>query len=152
MAPVKQSLVADCSVVVKWKLQQESQAQEAKELLLDWQAQAVQVHAPSLLSAEIMSALLRALRQRRVTEPDAIDAIRDLLAFPFVIWQMESSLVLKAFDIAKRFNQRSYDCIYAALAEQESVDLWTGDQRLFNALHQHFPLVRWIGDYKRKRP
>src|SRR5438128_12004217 len=138
MAPVKQRLVADCSVIVKWKLQQEPQSQEAKEVLLDWQHQAVQLDAPSLLSAEIMSALLRAFRQRRVTEPDAIDAIRDLLSFPFVLWEMKSSLVLRAFEIAKRFNQRSYDCIYTALAEQESVDFWTGDQRLFNALHQHF--------------
>jgi len=152
MAPVKQSLVADCSVIVKWKLQQEPQAQEAKEVLLDWQAQAVQLHAPSLLSAEIMSALLRAFRQRRVTEPDAIDAVRDLLSFPFVLWEMKSSLVLSAFEIAKRFNQRSYDCIYTALAEQESVDFWTGDQRLFNALHQHFSFVHWIGDYLKKRP
>ena len=35
------------------------------------------------------------------------------------------------------------------LAERKRIELWTGDQRLYNALHQAFPFIRWLGDYQR---
>ena len=62
-APGADSIVVDCSVVVKWELTAEPQAVEAMELLLDWQHKAVVVHAPGFLFLETSSALLRAQRQ-----------------------------------------------------------------------------------------
>jgi hypothetical protein len=35
-----------------------------------------------------------------------------------------------------------------ALAERDGVELWTGDERLYNALHAQYPSVRWIADYQ----
>jgi predicted nucleic acid-binding protein len=37
------------------------------------------------------------------------------------------------------------------LEEGVDVELWTGDERLVNALIAHFPFVRFIGDYKPRR-
>jgi hypothetical protein len=35
-----------------------------------------------------------------------------------------------------------------ALAERDGLELWTGDERLYNALHAQYPSVRWITDYQ----
>jgi predicted nucleic acid-binding protein len=145
-------LALDCSVAVKWRLAAEPQAAEAGELLLDWQQGAIEVAAPSHLTSEVTSTFLRAYRRGRVTEAEAIDSIRYLLALPFVLHETTAALNVKAFEIATRHNQHAFDCIYVALAEREGIELWTGDQRLYNALHAHCTFVRWIADYRRKRP
>ncbi len=143
-------LTVDCSVVVKWKITAEDDAAKADALLLDWQQQAVELCAPNLLQSEVMSAFLRAHRRGRVDEREAREAIRDLLALPFVLFDV-APVVNRAFDIAQQYNQRSYDCIYVALAEGEDMELWTGDRRLYNALHDHLAFIQWIGDYQRKQ-
>jgi predicted nucleic acid-binding protein len=149
MAQALARLVVDCSLVVKWKITTEDYAAEAEEILLDWQRQSIEACAPNLLQAEVMSAFLRAHRRGRVSRTEAEGAIRDLMALPFVMFDVASILV-RAFEIAQHHNQRSYDCIYIALAEREGVELWTGDQRLYNALNRYFAFVRWIGDYQRR--
>lgn len=150
MAQNIERLTVDCSVVVKWKITTEDDASEAEALLIDWQHQAVEICAPNLLPAEVMSAFLRAHRRGRISEGEAREAIRDLLALPFILFEI-SPIVDRAFDIAQQYNQRSYDCLYVALAERERMELWTGDRRLYNALHAHLTFVQWIADYRRIR-
>ena len=38
-----------------------------------------------------------------------------------------------------------YDCLYAALADLKNCELWTADERFFNAVKDDFPLVRLLG-------
>jgi predicted nucleic acid-binding protein len=118
MAQTIERLVVDCSIVVKWKITAEDYAAEAEECLLDWQKQAVEICAPNLLQSEVMSAFLRAHRRGRVTDAVARAAIQDLLALPFLLFEV-APLVMAAFEIAQQHNQRSYDCIYVALAVRE---------------------------------
>jgi predicted nucleic acid-binding protein len=150
VAQILERLTIDCSVVVKWKIIAEDHADAAEELLLDWQQQAVELCAPTLLQAEILSAFLRAHRRGRVSAEEAKEAIRDLLALPFQLLDM-TSVATRAFESAQQHNQRSYDCLYVALAEREGIELWTGDQRLYSALQMHCGFVRWIADYRHKR-
>jgi predicted nucleic acid-binding protein len=152
MAAVTQRLLLDTSVVIKWKLAGEAHAAEARELLQNWRQNAVEVVAPDLLRTELTSALLRAHRRGRISQTEAKDYLRDLLPLPFVIHAVSLTLASRAFDIACAHSQGAHDCIYVALAEQESIDFWTGDQRLYNALQSHFPFVAWIGNYTRRRP
>src|SRR5262249_42648554 len=80
-------------------------------------------------------AFLRASRRGRLTTDEAREAIRDLLALPFVLCDV-TTLAARAFSIAHQHQQRAYDCLYVALAEPGGVELWTGDERLYNALHK----------------
>jgi predicted nucleic acid-binding protein len=80
-------LLVDCSVVVKWKIPTEDHAAVAEELFQDWEQGAVEVYAPFLLHAEVMSAFLRAHRRNRVRADEAREAIRDLLALPFALFE-----------------------------------------------------------------
>jgi len=140
-------VVVDCSVVVKWKILTEDHAAAAEALLGDWEQQVVDVLVPNHFPSEVISAFLRASRRGRLTTDEAREAIRDLLALPFVLCDV-TALADRAFTIAHQRQQRAYDCLYVALAEREGSELWTGDERLYNALHTQYPFVRWIADYQ----
>jgi predicted nucleic acid-binding protein len=152
MTGIKQRLAVDCSVVMKWKLAGEPDAKEAEELLLDWGHQAVELVAPNLLVPEVTSAFLRAYRRGRLTQAEATDAFRDLLTLPFIFQEPTPPVVLNAFEIARRFNQGAFDSIYVAHADQQGLELWTGDHRLYNSLNRHYSFIRLITNYNRKRP
>ena len=147
MADALTRVVVDCSVVVKWKIPTEGHAAAAEALLGDWEQQVVDVLVPNHFRSEVISAFLRASRRGRLTTDEAREAIRELLALPFVLCDV-TALADRAFTIAHQHQQRAYDCLYVALAERDGVELWTGDERLYNALHAQHPLVRWIADYQ----
>jgi len=147
MADALARVVVDCSVVVKWKIPMEDYAAAAEALLGDWEQQAVDVLVPNHFPSEVVSAFLRAARRGRLTTDEAREAIRDLLALPFVLCDV-TALADRAFTIAHQHQQRAYDCLYVALAERDGSELWTGDERLYNALHTQHPFVRWIADYQ----
>ena len=147
MADALARVVVDCSVVVKWHIPTEDHAAAAEALLGDWEQQVVDVWVPNHFPSEVISAFLRASRRGRLTTDEAREAIRDLLALPFVLCDV-TVVADRAFTIAHQHQQRAYDCLYVALAEREGSELWTGDERLYNALHTQHPLVRWIADYQ----
>jgi predicted nucleic acid-binding protein len=147
MADTLARVVVDCSVVVKWKILTEDHAAAAEALLGDWEQQGVDVLVPNHFPSEVLSAFLRAARRGRLTMDEAREAVRDLLALPFVLCEV-TALADRAFTIAHQRQQRAYDCLYVALAEREGSELWTGDERLYNALHAQYPFVRWIADYQ----
>ena len=49
-------------------------------------------------------------------------------------------------ELAHRFGiPAAYDAHYLALAEVEKCELWTADERLWNAVRSEVDWVRWIG-------
>ena len=50
-------------------------------------------------------------------------------------------LLPRALEIAKRFQQTVYDCLYVALAEREGCELATADDRLVKAVQPALPFV-----------
>jgi predicted nucleic acid-binding protein len=145
-------LLVDCSVVVKWKITSEPYATQARELMLDGQNQSVEICAPDQLYAEVLNAFLGVYRKKRLNLDETREALREILAFPFTLYKTTRRIITRAFEIAAQNNQHAYDCIYVALAERKGIEFWTGDERLYNALHSAFPLIRRIADYKRKGP
>lgn len=143
-------IVIDCSILIKWELQDEDDTEAALELLQDWRAGVIEFHAPDLLPSEIGSAFLGALRRGRVTAAQARASVRGLLSIAYCLWPSEL-LVERAFEIADQYNQRIYDCFYVALAEQVETEFWTVDTRIANALSFHFPFVRRIAGYLPRR-
>ncbi len=155
MMPEVPCLLADCSVVLKWKLIAEPHANHARELLRDWEQDAIEVCVPDQLLTEIASAVLSATRKHppRLTPAEATQTLQELLDMPFTIFKSTGKKILaRALEIAHRHNQRVYDCVYVALAERKHVELWTGDVRLYNAFHTVFPFIRKIADYTCRRP
>lgn len=116
------TVVVDASVAVKWVADEEGSAQ-ARELYLDEEC-----IAPSLIFAEIGSAMCKKQRLKLVTERQALAAIE---AMPERLQTFElPELTHRAVELAIRLNHPIYDCFYLALAERERLTLVSADDKL----------------------
>jgi predicted nucleic acid-binding protein len=120
--------VVDASVGVKWFLP-EPGAIEAARL----QDPANELHVPAFFDLEIANIFWRAVRQGRLTRPEADVRLAQLagLSLPR---HPEGPLVTAAFDIAHATARTVYDSLYVALAAHVGAVMVTADDRLVNAL------------------
>lgn len=80
--------------------------------------------------------------------PVCVDAIQAALSMK-VTFLNPPNLSQQAFELAARFNRPAvYDSYYLALADQLQCLFWTADERLYNAIHEDYPLIRWLGHYQ----
>jgi predicted nucleic acid-binding protein len=85
------------------------------------------LHAPHLLSVEVINVLRRFVAARDVLPAVAEAALRDLADLPIRRWSHEPLLN----DVwARRANLTAYDAVYVALAERLQAPLLTTDARL----------------------
>jgi predicted nucleic acid-binding protein len=121
------TLVVDASVAVKWVL--DEPATERAVALRDSDGDFI---APSLVHAEIGSALWRAALRGDITAPDAARALNAAVAhYSRIILLAE--LANNALELAIELRHPIYDCFYLALAQRERCALVTADSRLMAA-------------------
>ena len=145
-------LLLDSSVMVMWHIPAEPSFLQAREVLLDGKAAAVSFACSDQMPVEITSAFLKAVRRGRISRESARQALNEILGVPFTLYRATERILHRAFDIAEGPNQKLYDCVPVAMAERHKAELWTGDERLYNALGRTFPFVRWLAHYQPKRP
>lgn len=120
------TLVVDASVATLWVLEQ-----DGTPLALVVRNEGSLI-APSLIAAEIGSALWKAVRRGNVKRADAQMALDTaLLSFEALI-PLED-LRARALEFATDLDHPIYDCFYLALAERERCALVTADARLLAA-------------------
>lgn len=120
------TLVVDASVAAKWVLDE-----EGTERALALRSEDGLI-TPSLLVAEIGSAIWKAARRDLIAPANAIAAIRDVL-LPFEAIVPDEELRVQALTLALELKHPIYDCFYLALAERERCALITADTRLVEA-------------------
>jgi predicted nucleic acid-binding protein len=131
--------VIDASVAVKCVLP-EKDSPRAVRLLNAYRKAIHELIAPDIFPIEIAHALTRAERRKIIQPPQgakrfaALMRIRPLLR-PYL------PLLPRAFAISSAMSVGVYDCVYVALAEQESCEMVTADTRLVNALQKAFPFI-----------
>jgi predicted nucleic acid-binding protein len=86
------------------------------------------LHAPTLLDFEIVSALRGLTTGGHLSAARAHDALTDFDALPIVRWPCVAPLRLRAFDL--RHHLTAHDAAYVALAEALESPLLTRDARL----------------------
>lgn len=102
--------------------------------------------APALFWSEVNAALLKRRRQGQITPEIARGALTLLLA-TVSVRPFDALMADRALEIADGLALwKAYDSLYVALAEREGCELWTGDERFYNAAHAAFPWVRWLGE------
>jgi predicted nucleic acid-binding protein len=120
------TLVVDASVAALWVLEQEGSARanalRAESGLI----------APSLIAAEIGSAIWKAVRRKSVSRADGLRAMEAAL-LPFQTLVPDGELHSRALAIAIELDHPIYDCLYLALGEREHAPFVTADQRLIAA-------------------
>jgi predicted nucleic acid-binding protein len=120
------TLVVDASVAALWVLEREGTAR----------ASALRTEggliAPSLIAAEIGSAIWKAVRRGAVSRADALVAIEAAL-LPFEALIPIEQLRVRALALALELDHPIYDCFYLALAERQRAPVISADKRLMAA-------------------
>lgn len=89
------------------------------------------LHAPSLLDFEVVSALRGLALGARISVARAHDTLTDFDALPIQRWPSAPTLWQRVFSL--RENLSAYDAAYVALAEALQCPLLTRDARLAHA-------------------
>jgi predicted nucleic acid-binding protein len=89
------------------------------------------LHAPTLLDYEVVSALRGLARGGHVSTSRAHDALTDFDALPIRRWTAGDGLRRRAYSL--RDDLTAYDAAYVALAEALGSPLLTADRRLAGA-------------------
>lgn len=111
-----------------------------------WRQDGTRMIAPPLFWAEVPSGIRRHAHLRTITLEKEQQAFTDWQEWP--VWlQAPPGLTERAWDLAILTDQpRVYDAQYLALAQLAGCDLWTADERLYNATRRFLPFVHWVGE------
>lgn len=131
--------VLDACVAACWVLRNPLQV-KALKLRAEYQQNVHELIAPAHFPNEIASALTKAERQKIIPIGDARALIQEVLNTPPALYAIDS-LFYRAVEISSQTRTAFYDCLYIALAEQESSELITSDDKLINALRGRFPFI-----------
>ncbi len=139
-------VVIDASLATMWAVP-ERYSEQALSLAARWAEQNMRLLTPCLMLAEANNALYKRILRGEMTLTTAQAALDVILGFAVEI-QEEPGLQARAMALARQPRRpTTYDCQYLALAEHHACELWTGDERLCNAVRQTFRWVKWVGEY-----
>src|SRR5882724_1064202 len=133
-------LVLDSSVGVKWVMI-EILTDKARLLRDDFRNGVIELLAPDFSPLEVLHALTKAERQKRINPTEASTFWLDIMTTCPVL-SASLPLAARACAIATKARIGIYDCLYVALAEQEKCELATADDRLVKNLQGPFPFIR----------
>ena len=132
--------VLDASVAVKWVIL-EADSAKARALRDDFRRAVRELIAPDILPGEVAHVLTKLERMGTIgvgqSKPLMASVLTDCPHLdPYGL------LMNRAIDISSRTRSGFFDCLYVALAERESCELVTADDRLVKNLQGTFPFVR----------
>lgn len=139
-------LVVDASVVIKWFVP-EPLSPEARKILDDYRAGALDLVAPDLLNAEVGNIVWKKQTYQGLSADDAkavIDGFRSLV----IAFTPTPDLLVDAYNLAITHKRTVYDSLYLALSIREACQFVTADERLANAVGSAIPTVVWLENWR----
>jgi predicted nucleic acid-binding protein len=146
---MRESVVVDTSIVLKWVLD-EPDSDTALALLTRWINYEIIIQAPALLAYEVANALFQRVRKGEMTAESAWQALENVL-FPELLLNFVeyTGISKRAILLAQQYNlPATYDAHYLALAEQVKCEYWTADTRLYNAVKDKILWVHPLSEYQ----
>jgi predicted nucleic acid-binding protein len=140
------ALVVDASVAVKLSLKEPLTA-EALALFALNNDPANLFHVPDFFYAECANIFWKQVKRGLITVAQATQYISDMVNLS-LIRTATSAVCEQALDLALKYDISAYDACYAALAQQEQVELITADQKLVAKLAGVKPAVVWLGHWQ----
>jgi predicted nucleic acid-binding protein len=131
--------VLDSSAAIQWVLREKDSA-KAIRLRDNYHNAILKLLAPDIFPAEILNALTKAERTKRLGVGDARILFESIIADTPILHPY-LPLLDRAGEVASRFRVALYGCLYLALAEREGCELVTADSRFLNNLRLHFPFL-----------
>lgn len=140
------SLVVDASVAIKWFNPAEALAESANLIRADYVHGRIALVVPVFWDYEIANGINKAVARGNLTADEGREAVRLILAVQAQRVPLPSPD--DSYELAQRYQRSVYDSWYVALAQQLGAEFWTADRKLYNALHEPLPFVRWLADYQ----
>ena len=123
-------LVIDASVAAKWILPGEPWEEKASTLKKAIALGRVEAYAPTLLTYELASVLLKAVKKNVLKVLDGIEALKAIsflgINLAPVLWEE----VAEVFETASSSGLTIYDAAYLWLSKKLDADLITADEKL----------------------
>ena len=136
-------IIVDARLAIKWVVKEVHSA-EAVALLRSWEQRQVSRVVPSWFACEVANGLSKRVLRSGLLLGRAQTSLAGLLN-EVVVRDFEPALSTRALELALRFKRpASYDAHYLALAEDLGCELWTADERLWNATHTAHDTLAWI--------
>lgn len=127
----------------------EADSAAAQRLWDTWIEANVEVVAPPLFAFEGTSVIC-SKAQRGLIPPEEADLMFKAFHLLGVRLLYPEGLHQRAWELARRFQRpQAYDSHYLALAELLGLELWTADERLYNAVKDALPWVKRLSDAPR---
>lgn len=145
------SVVVDASLAAKW-LVNEVHSDKAFALARSWARSGIQPVAPYLMPVEVANALFQRVLRAQVSLEVATRLLQGLLDAGIELRE-PTDIHSRALELATRLQQGAvYDAHYLALAESMDCELWTADQRFYEAASAVSGRVKWLGSFERGGP
>ena len=123
-------LVVDASVVAKWIIPGEPWEEEANNLKGAIVSGRVEAYAPTILTYELASVLLKAVRRGVLKSDDGIEALKAVgslgISLAPVLWEE----VAEVFEVVISTSLTIYDAAYLWLSKKLDAPLVTADEKL----------------------
>jgi predicted nucleic acid-binding protein len=113
---------------------------KALQLQTDYQNRIHDLLAPDIFIAETANALTKAERQKLIKVGRA-SILHGTVMSARQVFHAYVPLVARAIDISSQTRSAFYDCLYVALAERESCEPVTVDDKLVRNLQPQFPFI-----------
>jgi predicted nucleic acid-binding protein len=137
--------VLDASVAVKWLNPHEPLADKANLIRDDYERGIVSLIVPVFWDYEVANGLNKAVARGQLTEDEGREAVALLLSLPVQKEQLPSPQ--ECYQLARSYQRSVYDSWYVHLAKQNGCEFWTADRKLYNALTNTVPWIRWLANY-----
>jgi predicted nucleic acid-binding protein len=132
--------VLDANVALKWVLPETDSVKAIR--LRDETRQGIhELLAPDIFPIEVGHGLTRAERMGRIAA-GAGWALWQTVLSDAPTFFASLALMPRAYAISSQMRIGVYDCLYLALAEQETCDFVTADGPVLNNLRPQFPFIR----------
>jgi len=144
-------VVVNTSLALKWVLPQLALSQESAELLVAWGSQRTRLLVPRLFFSEVANALYDYVRNADPAYPsltlEQAQASIENLSTLVEPADEDQAIAERALAIAVALGRRHmYDEVFVALAEREQCELWTADEKHWNAVKRRYPMVRCVAE------
>lgn len=137
----------DPSLALKLVLE-EDYSDRAHALWACWVAADIEVMAPCHLGFEVTSVIRNHVSRGEISPQAGRAAFEAILAQGIRLIHPDV-LLERAWELAEQFGRpTAYDACYLALADMAGCELWTADRRLYHAVRDALPWVKWLGDYE----
>lgn len=148
---ITQQYVIDASVAAKWVLPIEPYQENALKLRDDHISETAHLSAPTVLTVELTNVLWKAVKQQRLTQGDAQEALQALGDVKISLYEPDWIDATHILKIACKLDLAVYDSTYLFVTQKIKAQFITADNKLFEKAKAQFNVLH-IRAYQESKP